>query len=129
MLVLYANTFVPSTPAGNLFSNDDFTGVLTVLPGPYAGTVTGSGTGFTGAQPASRVAAFALTAGTQYFLINSSFRSTDFVSTNLSGQPVGAFYTGITGPGTITLAGIPEPSSLLVLGLAGMALGFRRKRA
>lgn len=125
LLVLYANTFNPASPAGNIAGNDDFTGALTVLPGPYAGTVGPNGTGFTGAQPASRILNFNLTAGTQYFLINSSFRSTNYVSTSNEGQATGHFYTGLSGPGTINA--VPEPATMAALGL-GVAALLRRRR-
>jgi uncharacterized repeat protein (TIGR01451 family) len=104
-LALYANTFNPAAPAGAQATNDDFTGTLTVLPGPYAGTVSGTTTGFSGAQPGSRIPAASLTAGTTYILVNSSFRQTDFVGTGTNGQSTGPFYTGIAGPGSVTLVG------------------------
>jgi subtilisin-like proprotein convertase family protein len=104
-LALYANAFNPGAPAGPQAFNDDFTGTLTVLPGPYAGTVTATATGFQGAQPASRLPTANLTAGTNYFLVQTSFRETNYVTTGTQGQPVGAFYTGISGPGGVTLVG------------------------
>ena len=109
---------------GTIASNDDFTGALTVLPGPYAGTVGPSGTGFSGAQPASRIASVNLTAGTQYWLVNTSFRAWNYVNTT-DGAGVGHFYTGISGQGNI----VPEPATFAVIGvgLAGLALLRRRK--
>lgn len=105
-LNLYSGAFDPLTPsAGLVTGNDDFTGALTVLPGPYAGTVAASTTGFQGAQPGSRIASAALTAGTTYILVNTSFRSTDYAATGTQGRPIGAFYTGIGGPGSVTLVG------------------------
>src|SRR5205085_3921789 len=77
-LALYAGSFTPATPGAGQSSNDDFTGTLTVLPGPYAvNGVTTASTGFSGTQPGSRIPTAALVAGTQYFLVNTSFRSTD----------------------------------------------------
>jgi hypothetical protein len=124
-LRIYANSFNPAAPGAGLANNDDFTGALTVLPGPYAGTVGPNGTGFTGAQPASRMLNVALTTGTQYFLINTSFRATDYVSTSNEGQAKGHFYTGISGQGEITA--VPEPATMAVLGL-GVAALLRRRR-
>jgi hypothetical protein len=103
-LRLYANTFNPGSPGAGQASNDDFTGTLTVLPGPYAGTVTATATGFQGTQPGSRITS-TLTAGTTYYLVNTSFRSTNYVPTAGEGRPTGPYYTGIGGPGTVTLVG------------------------
>lgn len=130
LLAIYENSFTPATPGTGIASNDDFTGAFTVLPGPYAGTVGLNGTGFSGALPSSRIATVNLTAGNQYYLVNSSFRSTDFVSVGSSAQATGHFYTGISGQGTITpTSSVPEPASLAVLGLGGLLLLRRRKRA
>lgn len=127
-LVIYANSFNPASSGGELSSNDDFTGSLTVLPGPYAGTVGTTGTGFTGAQPASQFSGINLTAGTAYYLVNTSYRSTDYVQSASGGEgaPVGHFYTGISGPGNINA--VPEPASMAVLGLGAMSLLRRRKK-
>ena len=126
LLNLYANTFTPAAPNDTLATADDFVGTLTILPGPYAGNgVTATATGASGAQPSSRFAAQALTAGVQYFLINTSFRNTDYTPAGTVGGATGTFYTGISGPGNIT---VPEPASLGLLGLGGLAL-MRRRRA
>ncbi len=127
-LRLYAVTFNPGAPGAGIASNDDFTGALTVLPGPYAGTISGTATGFTGAQPSSRLASIALTAGTTYYLINTSFRETTYVTPltgNVSGA-TGPWYTGINGPGTVNP--VPEPASMIVLGLGAAALLRRRRK-
>ncbi len=102
-LRLYATTFDPGAPAGELSFNDDFTGTLTVLPGPYAGIISSTATGFQNAQPSSRIAPINLTAGTQYFLVHTTWPSSGNTQGGTAGQPVGAFYTGIQGPGAITL--------------------------
>lgn len=126
-IALYANSFTPATPGAGIAFNDDFTGTLTVLPGPYGGTVGPNGTGFTGAQPASRIATVNLTAGTQYFLVNTSFRSTDFVGTGTTAQARGNYYTGIGGVGNVSP--VPEPASMAALAIGGLALLRRRKKA
>jgi hypothetical protein len=129
-LGIFANTFTPPALGAPLTSNDDFTGSLTVLPGPYAGIgLTATSTGFTGAQPGSRLAAVSLTAGTPYFLYISSFRDTTFVGTGTTAQPVGNYYFGISGPGVIT---IPEPATVALLTLGALAVGagaWRRRKA
>jgi PEP-CTERM motif len=128
-LGIFANTFTPPALGTPAFSNDDFTGTLTVLPGPYSSMgLTATSTGFTGAQPGSRLASVSLAAGTQYFLYVSSFRDTTFVSTTSAGQAVGQYYFGISGPGVIS--GIPEPTTVALLTLGALAVGVRtfRKR-
>jgi hypothetical protein len=127
---VFANTFTPPALGAPLTSNDDFTGTLTVLPGPYSSFITSTSTGFSGAQPGSRLAAAALTAGTPYFLYTSSFRDTSFVGTGTTAQPIGPYYFGISGPGTITF--VPEPTSLTLLGVVsalGLVRQYRRRQA
>ena len=128
-IAIFANTFNPPGPPQN--SNDDFTGTLTVLPGPYAPQgYTSTSTGFSGAQPGSRLATVNLTAGTQYFVYVSSFRDTTFVSTTSNAQATGPYVGGINGPGTISLSVVPEPSTVALLGLAGVAgLVFARRKS
>jgi hypothetical protein len=125
-LRLYANAFNPPAPGAGQASSDDFTGTLTVLPGPYAGTISATATGFTGAQPSSRLNAINLVAGTNYFLVNTSFRATTYVVTGNEGGATGPYYTGINGPGNITI--VPAPGALALLGLGGL-LAVRRRRA
>jgi len=129
-VALYANTFNPASPGAGQNFNDDFTGTLTVLPGPYlANGVTTVATGFSGTQPSSRIPTANLVAGTTYFLVNTSFRSTDFVGTGTTAQPLGNFYTGISGPGNITLQGVPEPATAGMLAGVTLLLAARRRRS
>jgi len=128
-MALFSGVFNPVTPGAPATSNDDFTGALTVLPGPFAGDgVTATGTGFQGAQPSSRFA-FSLTAGTTYFLYVSSFRATTYVGVGTEARATGPYWGGVTGPGTIVF--VPEPSTAALLGLVGVGavgLGVWRKR-
>lgn len=127
---IYANVFNPVSPGAGIAFNDDFTGSFTILPGPYSGIgLTATATGFSGNEPGSRNAAVNLTAGTAYFYVVTSFRSTDFVGTGTTAQPKGNYYFGISGPGNIIV--VPEPSTFALLGVMGAgALGLRvwRKR-
>jgi len=125
---IYANTFDPSAPAGSIADNDNFTGTLTILPGPFAFTgLSSQGTGFTGAQPSSRVNVN-LVAGTTYFLVITSFRNTDFVGTGSTAQPTGDYYYAMTAPVIV-----PEPSTIALVGCgvvtAGVAAYRKRKAA
>lgn len=127
-LWLADGTWSAGTPMGGYIDdNDDFTGALTVLPGPYAGTVLPNGTGFTGAQPASRLLNMALTANTVYTLVQTTYRQTDFVNSGSTAGATGNYYTGISGQGNIQA--VPEPASMTALALGAVAMLRRRKSA
>lgn len=130
-MLLYATTFNPASPNTQLSSNDDYTGTFTVLPGPFAGSgYTTTSTGFSGAQPGSRFTNASLTLGTNYFLVVSSFRATDFVGTGTNAQPVGNYVFGISGPGTAVLVPEPATTALLIVAAGGLALlGLRKRKA
>jgi len=133
-LLVYANTFNPAAPAGAIGSNDDFSGTLTVLPGPFAAQgYTATSTGFTGTQPGSRLLNLALTAGTPYFLVVTSFRAANSPpQTTTAGQRIGDYVIGVGGgPGNVSLAVVPEPSTfalLSIVGLGGAGIRAWRKR-
>ena len=120
-LRIYTNSFNPLSPATNTLGfQDDFTGALTVLGGA-------NGTGLGGARPASRTT-LNLVAGTTYFFIATTFRSTDFVSTTTTAQATGAYDFGINGPGTVTVVPEPGTTALLIGGAVGLVALVRRKR-
>ncbi len=129
-LYVYANAFDPAAPTGFIASNDDFSGALTLLPGPFtAQGYTATSTGFTGAQPGSRSAGLSLTAGTPYFLVVTSFQRTTSVSTTSAGQATGNYVFGIGGgPGNVVLVPEPATTALLIGGVGVLALGVWRKR-
>lgn len=103
-LRLNANAFDPIDPSdGLLATNDDYSGPLSVLPGPFSSSIGSVGTGSLGEQPASQLLNVELTAGTSYFLVQTSWRRSTSVSGSSNGQGKGIFYTGIAGPGAVTI--------------------------
>ncbi len=129
-MYVYANMFNPAAPAGPLAFNDDFTGAMTILPGAFAGQgYTANSTGFTGAQPGSRILALNLTAGTTYFMVVTSFQRTTSVSTTSAGQAVGNYVFGIGGgPGDVVVVPEPATTALLIGGAGALAFAAWRKR-
>lgn len=124
---IYHTSFSPTAQTTNFVAgNDDFTGTLTVLPGPYSGAgVTSTATGAGGVQPSSRLTA-ALTAGVQYFAVESSF----YAANNTNGRGVGPYWAGIGGgPGQVRLGAVPEPATMTALALGAVALLRRRRKA
>ena len=111
-LLLYSNGFDAGDPLSNLLAgDDDFDpdggGPLTSTGGSRISTTGGNSFGTPGA----------LSSGVQYYLVQTGFNNTDF----------GA-YTGLAeGPGAITFGFVPEPGSLSLLALGGLAL-LRRRR-
>jgi hypothetical protein len=124
---IYHTSFNPTSQLVNFVAgNDDFTGTLTVLPGPYTGVgLTSAATGAGGVQPSSRILNVALTAGVQYFAIESSF----YAANSTTGRGVGPYWAGIGGAGTVRLGAVPEPMSLTALALGAGALLRRRRKA
>ncbi len=107
-LRLYADSFDPMAPSGSILFNDNLTGVMNVLPGPYTvDGLTSVTTGFRNAQPSSTLSDINLTAGTQYFLVTTSFRDTSYIpssTTQPEGGQTGPYWTGIS-PGDIIPTG------------------------
>ncbi len=103
-LRLYADPFDPIDPFDGLMAfNDDYSGSLSVLPGPFFPSIGPVATGAGGAQPASRLANIELTAGSSYFLVQTSWRRSTSSSNLSDGQSRGIFYTGIAGPGAVSI--------------------------
>lgn len=117
-VLIFANTFNPAAPGAPIGFDDDFTGALQIL--------MGTATGFTGALPASQLLNLNLSLGTQYFMVVSSFRATNFVGTGTTAQATGAYNYGITGPGIISV--VPEPATTALLVGAAALLGIRALR-
>lgn len=105
---LYQNSFNPASPLNNVLKGDD----------PFGETGIGKA-GFI---------SLPLIAGTQYFLVTTGFSNAND-PTDVS---FGKFTNTIQGPGNITLAAVPEPSSLpsiIAFSLFGGVLILKRKLA
>lgn len=111
-LLLYNNGFTPGTPLVNLLAGDDDFDPDGGGPIPATGgsrITTSGGNSFGTPGP--------LSTGVQYFLVQTGFNNDD------QGP-----YTGtIDGPAPVSFGLIPEPASLSLAGLGGLAL-LRRRR-
>ena len=100
---LYAGSFDPMAPGGAVTFNDDFNGMLSVLPGPYTvDGLTNTATGFINAQPSSRLEC-QFDGGYTIFPRNDELPATDYVpssTTQPEGGPTGPYWSGIS-PGDI----------------------------
>lgn len=111
-LLLYANGFDAGDPLANVVAGDDDfdqdgAGPLSATAASRISTTGGNSFGTPGT----------LSAGVQYYLVQTGFNNTDF----------GA-YTGFAeGPGAISFGFVPEPGSLSLLALGALAL-LRRRR-
>lgn len=105
-LILYADGFDPMDAATGIIGSDD--------DGP-------------GGSNTSQILDIALTAGTTYFLVTTSF---DDAPTSF-GQNLGPFENTIAGAGNVTLVGapIPVPAAVWLLGSALIGLGATRRKA
>lgn len=95
---LYQGNFNPADPEANFLRAND--------DGPG------------GANAGSALGNVALTAGTPYYLVADGFSVLDY----------GAYTATIQGPGNITAALVPEPSSVLLTALAAVFGGWRLRR-
>lgn len=125
-IAIYRDAFDPEAPLSNFVAADDnFAGHYSVLPGPFQMPVLA--TGSAGVCPGSQIDSVPLSAGVQYFAINTA---------NSPGN-VGEFKSGIEGralngsPIDVTLGNlpVPEPTTMAALGLGTLALLRRRRKA
>ena len=122
--LVYSGSFNPATPLVNLIAgDDDYTGAFTILPGSSPALVEGSRialgetSNFGGATTG-----LLLAPGTQYIAVVTTFGDTNAQGTFTAGIGDGP------GGGTVTLGAVPEPTSLALTGLGGLALLGRRRR-
>lgn len=112
-LLLYENAFDPLAPGDFIAEEDDYTaGTLPSLAGLDGACVGSNCSGFDAA----------LTAGTTYILVQTSFTDVP----NSFGQPSGAYDLTITGPGDPTIVPLPAAAWLLISALMGFSALRRR---
>lgn len=107
-ILIYSTAFDPNSPLTNFVAgDDDYSGVFALLTD--ANYLTGS-------LRRSKIESVTLTALTQYFAISTTFG-------NDTGGPYDAAIGG--GQGNVYLGFVPEPASLLLVALGGLALRRR----
>lgn len=110
-IFVYQNSFNAATPLVNhKASDDDEFGALSFVSGSWSNQ-SKVGVGF-------GAGSMALTAGTQYFAVTTSF---DNAGAGNYSNAIGG------GPGTVVAGAVPEPGTMAALGLGAAAL-LRRRR-
>lgn len=118
-IFLYAGSFDPNNPLTNLQDgDDDFSGAFTVLSGSSSSGVRASRIASTETSNFNDPTGSFLTAGVQYYAINSTFSA-----------GTGGVYRAAIGGGQGDVIGgvVPEPASMIALGAGILALARRRR--